>query len=123
MDTHLDAAGCRARLADRARQLAELLPEPGSAGRASRQAFRRVLVRGLACERGGSLCQRLRDRNREWAAALEESRRTLLLAGLYEVVQDWRGRLSRAPSVDSLVASGDDDGKFTNVAELRGRCR
>ncbi|MGW8481377.1 DUF6247 family protein, partial [Streptomyces sp. NPDC055898] len=36
---------------------------------------------------------------REWAVALEESRRTFSLGGLYEVVQDWQGRLASAPAV------------------------
>ncbi|MFF0746965.1 DUF6247 family protein [Streptomyces sp. NPDC004111] len=60
---------------------------------------------------------------REWAAALEESRRTFSLAGLYEVVQDWEGRLAHAPAVDAFVASGHDDGGSLDMAELRGRRR
>ncbi|WP_405787098.1 DUF6247 family protein [Streptomyces sp. NBC_00029] len=59
----------------------------------------------------------------EWAAALEESRRTFSLAGLYEVVQDWQGRLASAPAVDAFVASGYDDSEFIDMAELRGRRR
>lgn len=60
---------------------------------------------------------------REWTAALEESRRTFSLAGLYEVVQDWQGRLAHAPAVDAFVASGYDDSAFIDMAELRGRRR
>ncbi|GAA0272423.1 hypothetical protein GCM10010302_07530 [Streptomyces polychromogenes] len=60
---------------------------------------------------------------REWAAALEESRRTFSLAGLYEVVQDWQGRLAHAPAVDAFVASGYDEGEAIDMAELRGRRR
>ncbi|GHD34761.1 hypothetical protein GCM10010313_81600 [Streptomyces violarus] len=60
---------------------------------------------------------------REWAAALEESRRTFSLAGLYEVLQDWQGRLASAPAVDAFVASGYDDSEFIDMAELRGRRR
>ncbi|MGW7130089.1 DUF6247 family protein [Streptomyces bobili] len=60
---------------------------------------------------------------REWAAALDESRRTFSLAGLYEVVQDWQGRLIHAPAVDAFVASGYDDSEFIDMAELRGRRR
>ncbi|WP_159041569.1 DUF6247 family protein [Streptomyces sp. WM4235] len=33
---------------------------------------------------------------REWAAAPAESRRTFSLGGLYEVFQDWQGRLAHA---------------------------
>ncbi|MFF8394764.1 DUF6247 family protein [Streptomyces sp. NPDC016172] len=60
---------------------------------------------------------------REWTAALEESRRTFSLAGLYEVVQDWQGRLSHALAVDASVAPGYDDSDFIDMAELRGRRR
>ncbi|MET8769464.1 DUF6247 family protein [Streptomyces sp. NPDC004658] len=60
---------------------------------------------------------------RDWASALEESRRTFSLAPLYEVVQDWQGRLVSAPAVDAFVASGYDDSDFIDMAELRGRRR
>ncbi|MFB7505606.1 DUF6247 family protein [Streptomyces broussonetiae] len=60
---------------------------------------------------------------REWVAALDESRRTFSLGGLYEVVQDWQGRLASAPAVDAFVASGYDDSEFIDMAQLRGRRR
>ncbi|TWD13144.1 hypothetical protein FB570_11971 [Streptomyces sp. T12] len=60
---------------------------------------------------------------REWAAALEESRRTFSFAPLYEVIQEWQGRLASAPAVDAFVASGYDDSDFIDMAELRGRRR
>jgi hypothetical protein len=60
---------------------------------------------------------------REWAAALEESRRTFSLTPLYEVIQDWQGRLASAPAVDAFVASGYDDSEFIDMAELRRRRR
>ncbi|MEU5137392.1 DUF6247 family protein [Streptomyces californicus] len=60
---------------------------------------------------------------REWAAALEESRRTFSLAGLYAVLQDWQGRIAHAPAVDAFVASGYDDSDFVDMAQLRGRRR
>ncbi|MFJ9855654.1 DUF6247 family protein [Streptomyces sp. NPDC101150] len=59
----------------------------------------------------------------EWAAALEESRRTFSLAALYEVLQEWHGRLAHAPAVEAFVASGYDDSEFIDMAELRGRRR
>ncbi|MFB6860876.1 DUF6247 family protein [Streptomyces virginiae] len=59
----------------------------------------------------------------EWAAALEESRCTFSLAPLYEVVQDWQGRLAHAPAVDAFIASGYDDSGAIDMAELRGRRR
>ncbi|WP_328557980.1 DUF6247 family protein [Streptomyces sp. NBC_00358] len=59
----------------------------------------------------------------EWAAALEESRRSFSLAALYEVVQVWQGRLAHAPAVDAFVASGYDDSEFIDMEELRGRRR
>ncbi|MFE2556565.1 DUF6247 family protein [Streptomyces sp. NPDC059352] len=60
---------------------------------------------------------------REWAAALEEARRTFSLGRLYEAVQDWQGRLAHAPAVDAFVASGYDDSEAIDMAELRGRRR
>ncbi|MEW1635951.1 DUF6247 family protein [Streptomyces sp. NPDC093801] len=59
----------------------------------------------------------------EWAAALEESRRTFSLTTLYEVVQVWQARLASAPEVDAFVASGLDESGFVDMAELRGRHR
>ncbi|MFF3087637.1 DUF6247 family protein [Streptomyces nojiriensis] len=60
---------------------------------------------------------------REWAAALEESRRTFSLNTLYEVVHVWQARLVSAPAVDAFVASGHDENGFVDMAELRGRWR
>ncbi|MGW2841879.1 DUF6247 family protein [Streptomyces sp. NPDC001493] len=60
---------------------------------------------------------------RQWAAALEESRRTFSLAGLYEVLQDWQSRIAHAPAVDAFVASGYDDSDAVDLAELRRRRR
>ncbi|MEV7558943.1 DUF6247 family protein [Streptomyces sp. NPDC089795] len=56
----------------------------------------------------------------EWAAALEESRRTNTS---YEVVHVWQARLVSAQAVDAFVASGHDESGFVDVAELRGRRR
>ncbi|MFI8213990.1 DUF6247 family protein [Streptomyces werraensis] len=56
----------------------------------------------------------------EGAAALEESRRTFSLGGLYEVLQEWQGRLASAPAVDAFVASGYDDSDFIGTAVLWG---
>ncbi|OIJ63444.1 DUF6247 family protein [Streptomyces mangrovisoli] len=60
---------------------------------------------------------------RDWTAALEESRRTFSLAPLYEVVQGWQGHLAHAPAVDAFAASGYDDSETIDMAELRGRRR
>ncbi|MFE2270319.1 hypothetical protein ACFXB4_13885 [Streptomyces lavendulae] len=46
----------------------------------------------------------------EWTAALEESRRTYSLAGLYAVVQDRQGRLAHAPAADAAATGYDDSG-------------
>ncbi|MEU7031384.1 DUF6247 family protein [Streptomyces sp. NPDC046275] len=56
---------------------------------------------------------------REWAAALEESRRSFSLGGLYEVVNTWQARVASAPAVDAFVASGRDETGFIDMAELR----
>ncbi|WP_394427307.1 DUF6247 family protein [Streptomyces sp. SGAir0957] len=58
---------------------------------------------------------------RAYAAALEESRRTFSLTALYEVVQEWQGRIAAAPAVDAFVASGYDDSDFVDATALRGR--
>lgn len=60
---------------------------------------------------------------RQWAAALEESRRSFSLAGLYAVLQEWQGLIASAPAVDAFVGSGYDDSDFIDMAELRGRRR
>ncbi|QQM46397.1 DUF6247 family protein [Streptomyces liliifuscus] len=59
----------------------------------------------------------------EWAAALEESRRTFSLARLYEVVQVWQARVASALAVDVFLASGRDETGFVDLEELRGRRR
>ncbi|NEB74236.1 hypothetical protein G3I40_03115 [Streptomyces sp. SID14478] len=60
---------------------------------------------------------------REYAAALEESLRTFSLTSLYEVVQDWQGRIAHAPAVDAFIASGYDDSDAIDLTELRRRRR
>ncbi|MBZ9593509.1 DUF6247 family protein [Streptomyces erythrochromogenes] len=59
----------------------------------------------------------------EWAAALEESRRTFSLNTLYEVVHVWQARLNSASAVDAFVASDRDETRVVDMAELRGRRR
>ncbi|MFF7191401.1 DUF6247 family protein [Streptomyces sp. NPDC008222] len=59
----------------------------------------------------------------EWAAALEESRRTFSLAGLYEVVQVWQARVASAPAVDAFLVSGRDESGFVDLEEIRGKRR
>ncbi|MCX4428441.1 DUF6247 family protein (plasmid) [Streptomyces mirabilis] len=55
---------------------------------------------------------------------MEESRRTFSLAGLYEVVQVWQGRIASAPAVDAFVASGYDDSESAGGrAQLGHPCR
>ncbi|WP_406367989.1 DUF6247 family protein [Streptomyces sp. NBC_01546] len=56
---------------------------------------------------------------REWAAALEESRRSFSLTTLYEVVQVWQARVASAPAVDAFLASGRDETGFVDMEELR----
>lgn len=59
----------------------------------------------------------------EWTAALEESRRTFSLAGLYEIVQVWQARVASAPAVDAFLASGRDETGFVDLEEIRSRRR
>lgn len=60
---------------------------------------------------------------REWATALEESRETFSLAGLYEVVQVWQARVASAPAVDAFLASGRDESGFVDLEDIRGKRR
>ncbi|WP_409133428.1 DUF6247 family protein [Streptomyces europaeiscabiei] len=60
---------------------------------------------------------------REWAAALEESRRPFSLAGLYEVVQVWQARVVFAPAVDAFLDSGRDETGFVDLEEIPRRRR
>ncbi|MFD9011317.1 DUF6247 family protein [Streptomyces sp. NPDC059552] len=60
---------------------------------------------------------------KEWAAALEETRRTLSLNTLYEVVHARQTRLAPAPAVNAFMASRRDRAGFMDTAELRGRRR
>jgi len=60
---------------------------------------------------------------REWAAALEESRRTFSLAALYEVIQVWQARVASTPAVDAFLAAGRDDSDFVDLEEIRSRRR
>jgi hypothetical protein len=59
----------------------------------------------------------------EWTQALEESRRTFSLAGLYTVVHTWQARVASAPAVDTFLASGRDDSDFVDLEEIRGTRR
>lgn len=59
----------------------------------------------------------------EWATALEESRRTFSLGALYEVIQVWQARVASAPAVDAFLDSGQDDGDFLDLQEIRRRHR
>ncbi|MEH0572930.1 DUF6247 family protein [Streptomyces scabiei] len=59
----------------------------------------------------------------DWTAALEESRQTFSLAGLYEVVQVWQARVASAPAVDAFLDSGRDETGFVNLEEIRSRRR
>ncbi|MFD4240987.1 DUF6247 family protein [Streptomyces sp. NPDC058525] len=47
--------------------------------------------------------------DRDWDAALEESRQTYYLTALHDVVRAWQGRLDTAPAVAALIASGFED--------------
>jgi hypothetical protein len=54
---------------------------------------------------------------------VEESRRTISLAALFEVVQVWQARVASASAVDAFLASGRDESGFGNLEEIRGRRR
>ncbi|WP_328405293.1 DUF6247 family protein [Streptomyces sp. NBC_00390] len=46
---------------------------------------------------------------RDWAAALENSRHSYSLTPLHDVVPTWQARLASAPAVDAFLSSGRDD--------------
>ncbi|MFD5489481.1 DUF6247 family protein [Streptomyces virginiae] len=58
--------------------------------------------------------------DRDWAAALEESRATYDLTALHEVVREWQGRLDTAPAVAALVASGFEDTDSVPLEDVIG---
>ncbi|MFK4106150.1 DUF6247 family protein [Streptomyces sp. NPDC019531] len=59
----------------------------------------------------------------DWTAALEESRRTFSLAGLYEVIQVWQARMASVPAVDAFLDSGRDETGFVDLEGIRNRPR
>lgn len=60
---------------------------------------------------------------REWATALEESRRTYSLTTIYEVVHDWQARINSAPAVDAFLDSGMDETGFVALEDVLGKRR
>jgi hypothetical protein len=60
---------------------------------------------------------------RDWAKALDESRRTYSLTTLYEVVHTWQSRINSAPAVDAFLASGRDDSGFVALDDVPGNRR
>ncbi|MFD9410143.1 DUF6247 family protein [Streptomyces sp. NPDC059989] len=60
---------------------------------------------------------------RDWGAALEESRQTFDLTALHEVVREWQGRLDTAPAVAALIASGFEDTDSVALEDIIGARR
>ncbi|MGW0751958.1 DUF6247 family protein [Streptomyces sp. NPDC002587] len=58
--------------------------------------------------------------DRDWGAALDESRQTFDLSALHEVVREWQGRLDTAPAVAALVASGFEDTDSVALEDIIG---
>ncbi|MCX5409875.1 DUF6247 family protein [Streptomyces sp. NBC_00335] len=61
--------------------------------------------------------------DRDWDAALEESRATYDLSSLHEVVREWQGRLDTAPAVAALVTSGYEDTDSVALEDIIGARR
>lgn len=61
--------------------------------------------------------------DRDWNAALEESRATYDLSALHEVVREWQGRLDTAPAVAALIASGYADTDSVALEDIIGARR
>ncbi|TJZ95856.1 DUF6247 family protein [Actinacidiphila oryziradicis] len=60
---------------------------------------------------------------RDWAKALEESKRTYRLTVLYEVVHTWQSRINSAPAVDAFIDSGMDESGFVALEDALGKGR
>lgn len=60
---------------------------------------------------------------RDWAKALEESKRTYRLTVLYEVVHTWQSRINSAPAVDAFIDSGMDESGFVALQDVLGKGR
>ncbi|MEU9233927.1 DUF6247 family protein [Streptomyces subrutilus] len=58
--------------------------------------------------------------DRDWGAALEESRQTFDLTALHEVVRAWQGRLDTAPAVAALIVSGFEDADGVALEDVIG---
>jgi hypothetical protein len=61
--------------------------------------------------------------DRDWGAALEESRATFDLTALHEVVREWQGRLDTAPAVEAFVAGGFEDTDSVALEDILGARR
>ncbi|MFD8633753.1 DUF6247 family protein [Streptomyces sp. NPDC059533] len=61
--------------------------------------------------------------DRDWGAALEESRQTFDLTALHDVVREWQGRLDTAPAVAALIASGFEDTDSVPLEDIIGTRR
>ncbi|MER6201723.1 DUF6247 family protein [Streptomyces sp. NPDC001586] len=90
----------------------QLPPAPAAAAK-----FRTRIVRHDAADRW------LPAFDRDWAAALEESRATYDLTALHEVVREWQGRLDTAPAVAALIASGFEDTDTVALEDVIGTRR
>ncbi|MFC9955216.1 DUF6247 family protein [Streptomyces prasinus] len=60
---------------------------------------------------------------RDWGAAIEESRATFDLTALHEVVREWQGRLDTAPAVEAFTASGYEDTDSVALEDIIGARR
>ncbi|MFB7467092.1 DUF6247 family protein [Streptomyces sp. NPDC056224] len=61
--------------------------------------------------------------DRDWGAALEESRQTFDLTALHDVVREWQGRLDTAPAVAAFIASGFEDTDSVALEDVIGARR
>ncbi|MEU0374411.1 DUF6247 family protein [Streptomyces sp. NPDC006283] len=57
---------------------------------------------------------------RDWAAALEDSRHSYSLAPLHDVVRTWQARLASAPAVDVFLTAGRDDSDGISLDDVFG---
>ncbi|MEU6889918.1 DUF6247 family protein [Streptomyces viridosporus] len=57
---------------------------------------------------------------RDWANALEDSRRIYSLTPVHDVIRTWQLRIAAAPAVDAYMDSGRDESGFVDLNDVLG---
>ncbi|MER5996297.1 MULTISPECIES: DUF6247 family protein [Streptomyces] len=57
---------------------------------------------------------------RDWANALEDSRRIYSLTPVHDVIRTWQLRIAAAPAVDAYMDSDRDESGFVDLNDVLG---